>query len=305
MLEKNNYRLGFWLAVGAAAGFSAKAIFVKLAYLVPSVDGGASHIDPVTLLALRMLFAAPVFVIAACRMMNNSGRLLSRDWFALIGVGLAGYYGASILDFWGLQYISAGLERLILFTYPSLTLLLGVAFLKNRFRAREVSALILTYIGVAVAFAHDMKFAGDTRAVWIGAGLVFASSLAYAIYLVGGGQLIARLGSTRFTALAMAISTGATIIHYAIARPWPEVLEQPWEIYALAAGMAIFSTIIPVFMQSAAIKHIGAAHASMVGMLGPVATIFMGWAILDEIFSAWQLLGAVLVIAGIALLIRR
>jgi drug/metabolite transporter (DMT)-like permease len=150
-----------------------------------------------------------------------------------------------------------------------------------------------------------MKFAGDTRAVWIGAGLVFASSLAYAIYLVGGGQLIARLGSTRFTALAMAISTGATIIHYAIARPWPEVLEQPWEIYALAAGMAIFSTIIPVFMQSAAIKHIGAAHASMVGMLGPVATIFMGWAILDEILSAWQLLGAVLVIAGIALLIRR
>lgn len=304
MLEKNNYRLGFWLAVGAAAGFSAKAIFVKLAYLVPSVDGGASHIDPITLLALRMLFAAPVFVIAAYRT-NNSGRLLSRDWLALIGVGLAGYYGASILDFWGLQYISAGLERLILFTYPSLTLLLGVAFLKNRFRAREVLALILTYIGVAVAFAHDIKFAGDTRTVWIGSGLVFASSLAYAIYLVGGGQLIARLGSARFTALAMAISTGATIIHYAIARPWPEVLVQPWEIYALAAGMAIFSTIIPVFMQSAAIKRMGAAHASMIGMLGPVATIFMGWAILDEILSAWQLLGAVLVIGGIALLVRR
>lgn len=304
MLEKHNYRLGFWLAVGAAAGFSAKAIFVKLAYLVPSVDAGASHIDPVTLLALRMLFAAPVFVIAAYRM-NNSGRLLSRDWLALIGVGLAGYYGASILDFWGLQYISAGLERLILFTYPSLTLLLGVAFLKKRFRAREVSALILTYLGIAVAFAHDMKFAGDTRTVWMGAGLVFASSLAYAIYLVGGGQLIARLGSARFTALAMAISTGATIIHYAVARPWPEVLEQPWEIYALAAGMAIFSTIIPVFMQSAAIKHIGAAHASMVGMLGPVATLFMGWAILDEILSVWQLMGAVLVIAGITLLIKR
>lgn len=304
MLDKHNYRLGFWLAVGAAAGFSAKAIFVKLSYLVPTAGGGISHIDPITLLTLRMLFAAPVFAIAAFRT-KHSGQLSARDWLALIVVGLAGYYGASILDFLGLQYISAGLERLILFTYPSLALFLGVAFLGKRFRVREIAALILTYIGVAAAFAHDLSLAGDSETVWIGAGLVFASSLSYAIYLVGGGQLIVRIGSARFTALSMAISTGATLLHYAIARPWPEVFGQPWQIYALAFGMAIFSTIIPVFMQSAAIKHIGAVHASMIGMLGPVATIFMGWAILNEGISGWQLMGAMLVIAGVTLLSRK
>lgn len=304
MPDHKNYRLGFWLAIGAAAGFSAKAIFVKLSYLVPAVDSGASHIDPITLLTLRMLFAAPAFVIAAIRS-RHSEPLTTADWLALAGIGLAGYYGASILDFWGLQFISAGLERLILFTYPSLTLLLGVAFLGKRFGSQEIGALLLTYAGVAVAFAHDMNLAGDLGTVWVGAGLVFASSLSYAIYLVGGGQLIVRLGSARFAALAMAISTAATLIHYALARPLPEILGQPWQIYALAGGMAIFSTVIPVFMQSAAIKHIGAARASMVGMLGPVATIIMGWSILDEGLSVWQLSGAALVILGVSLLGRK
>lgn len=267
-------------------------------------NGGASHIAPITLLTLRMLFAAPAFTIAALKA-NHSDPLSASDWLGLIGVGLAGYYGASILDFLGLQYISAGLERLILFTYPSLTLLLGIVFLGKRFGAREITALVLTYIGVAAAFAHDLTLTGDSGTVWIGAGLVFASSLSYAVYLVGGGQLIVRLGSARFTALAMAISTGATVLHFAVARPWAEILGQPWQIYALAGSMAIFSTVIPVFMQSAAIKYIGAARASMVGMLGPVATIFMGWAILDEGLSVWQFLGALLVIGGIALLGRK
>jgi drug/metabolite transporter (DMT)-like permease len=304
MTEKHHYRLGFWLAIGAAFGFSAKAIFVKLAYLVPPATAGLSHVDAVTLLALRMAFAAPAFGIAALKT-RSAAALTNRQWLALVGVGLAGYYGASILDFWGLMFISAGLERLILFTYPTLTVLLGVVFFAKQLSRREILALFLTYAGIAAAFAHDLGLATDTRSVWIGAGLVFASSLSYAIYLAGGGQLIARLGSGRFTALAMAVATGATFLHYLVARPWDEVFRQPWPIYALAAGMALISTVIPVFMQSAAIKAIGAGRASMIGMIGPLATILLGWLLLDETFSVWQLAGSGFVVLGVVLIGRR
>lgn len=302
--ENRNYRLGFWLAIGAAFGFSAKAIFVKLAYLVPPAVDGLTHVDAITLLALRMAFAAPAFGIAALKT-KSAGALSGRQWAALVVVGLAGYYGASIFDFWGLMFISAGLERLILFTYPTLTVLLGVVFFAKRLTGREIFALVLTYAGIAAAFAHDLNLAADTRTVWTGAALVFASSLSYAVYLSGGGQLIARLGSGRFTALAMAVATAATFLHYLVARPWDEVFRQPWPIYALAAGMALISTVIPVFMQSAAIKAIGAGRASMVGMIGPLATILLGWLLLDETVSAWQLGGSAFVILGVLLIVRR
>ena len=298
--RKAIYRRGFWLAVGAAFGFSFKAILVKLAYRVP----GGVPVDAVTLLALRMAFAAPVFGVAALRT-RSGARLTARQWLALVAVGLAGYYGASILDFWGLHYITAGLERLILFTYPTLTVLMGVVFLGKHLHRREVAALILTYVGVAAAFAHDLQLATDVRSVWIGAGLVFASSLSYAVYLTGGGQLIARLGSARFTALAMAVATLGTLLHYLLARPWDELLHQPWPVYALAFTMAVVSTVLPVFMQSAAIKTLGAGRASLVGMVGPLATILFGWLLLGESLSLWQLGGAVLVIGGILVISRK
>jgi drug/metabolite transporter (DMT)-like permease len=285
--DKHNYRLGFWLAVGAAFGFSAKAIFVKLAYMVPSGGISAGHVDAVTLLALRMLFAAPVFAFAALRS-TSPQPLARRQILTLVGIGLAGYYGASMFDFWGLMYISAGLERLILFTYPSLTLLIGIVFLGERLHRRELVALLITYTGIAAAFTHDLHLAADTRTAWFGVVLVFASSLSYAIYLAGSGALIARLGSLRFTALAMVIATSAVLLHYVLARP-----------------MAMFSTVIPVFMQSAAIRIIGAGRASMIGMLGPMATIGMSWSLLGEAISVWQIGGSLMVIAGVALISRK
>lgn len=296
--RKVAYRTGFWLAVGAAFGFSFKAIFVKLAYLVPG------SVDAVTLLALRMAFAAPVFAMAAIHTRGDAS-LTPRQWLALVGVGLAGYYGASILDFWGLQYITAGLERLILFTYPTLTVLMGVLFFGKRLHRREVLAILLTYLGVAAAFAHDLHLAQEARAVWIGSALVFASSLSYALYLSAGGQFILKLGSARFTALAMAVATVGTLLHYLLARPWNDVLHQSWPIYALAFAMAMVSTVLPVFMQSAAIKALGAGRASLIGMVGPLATIFFGWLFLGEALSLWQLFGALLVIAGILIISRK
>lgn len=299
--SSDSHRAGFWLAIGAAFGFSFKAVLVKLAYTWP----GIRPVDAVTLLALRMAFAAPAFAFAALKTQGAATPLSLKQWLALVLVGLAGYYGASILDFWGLQYVTAGLERLILYTYPTLTILFGVLFFGRRFTRRELLAIVLTYIGIGAAFAHDLHLADDPAIVWLGAGLVFASSLSYSVYLALGGQLIARLGSGRFTALAMGVATAAVFLHYLLARPWLEMAQQPWPIYALAATMALVCTVLPVFMQSAAIKTMDAGRVALIGMIGPLLTIFFGWLMLGEALSWMQFFGAALVIAGVVLVGRK
>lgn len=296
--------LGVWLAVLAAVGFSFKAILVKLAYL-PTADGATvTSISAITLLALRMLFALPAFLIVGLRETRAAPPLTSRDWLMLLVLGLLGYYSASIFDFLGLRYITASLERLILFTYPTLTLLLSALLLGRRIAAREIGALLLCYLGIAAAFAHDLHLSTDQRSVWIGSAFVFASSLTYALYLVGSGPMIARLGSLRFTALAMLMSTLGVLLHFGVSEPLATLL-QPWRIYALAFAMALFSTVLPVFALSAAIRRIGASRAALIGTLGPLLTIAFGWWLLDETISAMQIGGAALVIAGVLLASRR
>lgn len=293
-------RVGVTLAILAALGFSFKAIFVKLAYAVPQ----PVPVDAVTLLSLRMVFALPVFVWVGFQSSRAAPPLSRRDWLMLAALGLLGYYGASILDFIGLRYITAGLERLILFTYPTLTVLIGVLFMGKHLSRREIGALLLSYAGIGLAFAHDLEFAGETRTVLIGAAFVFASSLSYAFYLAGSGPAIQRLGSARFTALAMLVSTLATQLHFFATQPLSALI-QPLPIYAYGAGMALFSTVLPVFMQSSAIRRIGSAKAVMIGTVGPMLTIFFGWWLLDEPMSLAQVLGAGLVLAGVWLVSRR
>lgn len=293
-------RLGVALAILAALGFSFKAIFVKLAYAVPQ----AIPVEAVTLLSLRMVFALPVFVWVGFQSSRSAPPLSRRDWLMLSALGLLGYYGASILDFIGLRYITAGLERLILFTYPTLTVMIGVLFMGKHLSRREVGALLLSYAGIALAFFHDLEFAGETSAVLLGAAFVFASSLSYAFYLAGSAPMIQRLGSARFTALAMLVSTLATQLHFFAAQPLSALI-QPLPIYAYGAGMALFSTVLPVFWQSAAIRRIGSAKAVLIGTLGPVLTIFFGWWLLGEPLSLPQMAGAGLVLAGVLLVSRR
>jgi drug/metabolite transporter (DMT)-like permease len=280
----------------AAFGFSFKAILIKLAY--------PYGVEAVTLLVLRMSFALPVFVWVGFTASRRAPALAQRDWLIVVVLGSLGYYGASILDFIGLQYISAGLERLILFTYPTLTLLFGVVAHRRRVSGREQLAVVLCYAGIAAVFAHDLRLSGDPSIVWIGAGFVFASSVCYAIYLTGSAGMIARLGAARFTALAMLISTTATLGHFAATQSFASLL-QPWPVYALGATMALVSTILPVFAQSAAIRRVGSGQAALVGMVGPLATIGFGALLLDEGISVVQLLGAGLVIAGVAIVSRR
>ncbi|HEX8964391.1 MAG TPA: DMT family transporter [Rhodocyclaceae bacterium] len=289
--------LGFSLALVAAFGFSVKAILIKLAY--------ASYpVAAVTLLALRMAFALPVFAWIGLRESRGAPPLARKDWAALLVLGCLGYYGASIFDFVGLQYITAGLERLILFTYPTLTILISALAFGTAIGRREWAALALCYLGIAAAFAHDLGVNVDSEAVWIGGGFVFASSLSYAVYLAGSARMISRLGAARFTALAMLVSTGATLVHFLVTQPLSELV-QPLPVYGYGFAMAVLSTLIPVFAQSAAIRRIGAGRAALIGTIGPLITIALGWWLLGEAMSVSQWIGAGLVVAGVVIVGRR
>jgi len=287
---------GIALAVVAAFGFSFKAILVKLAY--------PYGVAPVTLLALRMAFALPFFLWIGLASSRGAPPLTGRDWLAVGALGALGYYGASILDFIGLHYISAGLERLILFTYPTLTLLLGALVHGHAVTRREAVALVLCYAGIAAAVAHDLNIGPDGAAVWIGAAFVFASSVSYALYLSGSAGMIGRLGAARFTALAMLVSTSATGAHFIATEPMAALI-QPWPVYVLGAAMGLFSTVLPVFAQSAAIRRIGSGRAALVGMIGPLLTIVFAWLLLGESISSAQVVGVALVTLGIAMVSRR
>lgn len=286
---------GLLLALLAAFGFSLKAIFIKLAY--------PYGVDAITLLALRMGFALPVFLWVGLAEHKAGAALSRQDWGKLLALGCLGYYGASILDFWGLEYISAGLERLILFTYPTLTILIGVLFQGKSFTRREGIAIALCYIGIGFAFLHDLNL-GEPRSVLIGGALVFASSVSYALYLAGSAPMIGRLGAMRFAALAMLFSTAVTLGHFMAAQPFTAFI-QPWPVYGWALAMALFATVIPVFALSAAIRRIGAGQASLFGMVGPILTIGFGWWLLDEPASVEQSIGAIFVVVGILIVSRR
>lgn len=283
------------MALIAALGFSLKAIFVKLAY--------PYGVDAITLLALRMGFSLPVFLWVGLAHRKAGESLTKGDWWQLAMLGCLGYYGASILDFMGLAYISAGLERLILFTYPTLTILIGVFFQGKAFTRREAVAIALSYAGIGFAFAHDLG-QGDARSVWLGGLLVFGSSVSYALYLSGSAPMIARLGAMRFSALAMLVSSAVVLVHFAAVQPLSAFI-QPLPVYGWGLAMAAFSTVIPVFAQSSAIRHFGAGKASLFGMIGPMLTIGFGWWLLDEAISSAQMIGAGLVVAGILIVSRK
>ncbi|NTV10097.1 MAG: DMT family transporter [Zoogloea sp.] len=285
--------LGVAFAVLGAVGFSFKAILVKLAY--------PYGVDAVTLLAMRMGLALPFFVLMGIRD-TRRGRapLVGMDFAWLFGLGLTGYYLASYLDFVGLQYITAALERLILFSYPTIVVVVSALFLGKPISRRAVGALALCYLGIALAVSHDMELSGTAQDVAIGGALVFASSVSYALYLMGNGQVVGRLGATRVTAWASSFACLLCLAHFGLTRPL-SALSQPWPVYALAIGMAFFSTVLPVWLVTEAIRRLGAGPVSLIGTLGPVITILLGWLILDESLGLFQLFGAALVVAGVTL----
>jgi drug/metabolite transporter (DMT)-like permease len=282
------------LAMAGAIAFSGKAIIVKLAY--------RHGVDAVTLIMLRMLFALPLFVALAWWAGRGKPPLTARDWKMVFVLGFLGYYLSSFLDFAGLQYISASLERLILYLGPTLVLLLGRVLFGRRVARGQLAALAISYAGVLLVFGHELRL--DAANTGLGAALVFASTLSYALYLLYSGEEVRRLGALRLTGLATSVACLLCIVQFLLLRPWQAALQVAQPVLWLSLLNATLCTFAPVLMVMMAIERIGAAMASQAGMIGPLSTIALGVLILGEPFNFWIAAGTVLVLGGVALLAR-
>ena len=284
---------GLVLAAAGSIAFSGKAIIVKLAY--------RHGVDAVTLIMYRMLFALPMFALLAWWAGRGKPALTRRDRVAIVGLGFSGYYLASFLDFAGLQFISASLERLILYLNPTLVLALGVVVFRRKVTRGQLMALAASYSGVALVFGHEVQLVGPHVA--LGAALVFGSAVSYALYLVYSGEEVRRLGALRLTGLATSVACLLCIAQFLLLRPLSAMAVAPQVIW-LSLLNATACTFAPVLMVMMAIERVGATMAAQTGMIGPLSTITMGVLILGEPFTAWIAAGTLMVLAGIWLLAR-
>jgi len=286
-----NFLLGaMWIFLGAIL-FSTKAILVKLAY--------RHGIDSISLLALRMSFSLPFFLIIGflSRKRWTASNLEQKDYLVVLAAGILGYYAASFFDFLGLKYVTAGIERLVLYVYPTLVLLIGAIFLKEKIKKVQLIALLMTYVGVAIAFLDKAAFAGSSN-FWLGVGLVFLAALTYAIYIVLGGKYIPRLGTLRYTVLTMTAACLFVLAHH-YANHRLQLFHFSAEIYWLSFLMAAFATVIPAFMISEGIRLVGSSNAAIIGSIGPISTIILAYFFLGEAFGYFQFMGTVVVIVGV------
>ncbi|RZL87954.1 MAG: DMT family transporter [Variovorax sp.] len=286
---------GLALATLGAIAFSGKAIIVKLAYRY--------DVDAVTLIMLRMLFALPLFALMAWWAGRGKPALTRRDWLGVLGLGFSGYYLASFLDFAGLAYITASLERLILYLNPTLVLLFGWLVYRRRITRWQAAGMAVSYTGVLLVFGHEVQLGQSAGAAW-GTLLVFLSAVSYAAYMVASGEFVKRLGSLRLVGLATSVACLLCIAQFALLRPMSAATRVAPEVIWLSILNATVCTALPVLAVMMAIERIGPAMAAQTGMVGPISTILMGVAILGEPFTAWIAAGTALVIAGIFVFTR-
>jgi drug/metabolite transporter (DMT)-like permease len=273
--------------------FSAKAIVVKLCYQY--------GVDSATVLSLRMLFSLPFFWVAVwwSSRQHQPSPMAKQDILSIIFLGFVGYYLSSYLDFLGLQYITVGLERIILYLNPTIVLLISMLFLKKKIHKQQWLALLLAYAGVTIVFSHDLHTMGPSIA-W-GGMLVFLSAISYAVYLIFAGEIVGRVGSIRLVAYASASSTFFSTVQALILNPthlWTQVPE----VYQLSLFNALFCTFMPMLMVMIAVNRIGSSLTAQAGMLGPIATIFLGWFFLGEKITFIQVIGMLVVLCGVAIL---
>ncbi len=283
---------GVLFALAGTIAFAFRPVLIKLGY-------AAHPVSATTLLFLRMTLALPFFVATAW-WLRGAAPMQRRDWLGIVGLGFLGYYLASLLDFLGLQYVPAGLGRLIMFLYPTLVVLLSFAFLGKKPAAREIAALAVCYAGIALVVASPLDAAPQQRLYLAGVLLVFASAMCYAVYLVAGSQLVKRVGSMRFTAYTMIVSTAPAIAQF-LALESAAALELPQAVWGYAILLATACTVLPVFLVAESLKRIGANQFALIGALGPVTTVLADFALLEGALAPLQLFGGALVIAGVLL----
>ncbi|MCE2857095.1 MAG: DMT family transporter [Comamonadaceae bacterium] len=284
----SQFTTGLLLAAAGSIAFSGKAIIVKLAY--------RHGVDAITLVMFRMLFAVPFFIAMAWWAGRGKPALTRADWWGVLGLGFSGYYISSFLDFLGLQYISASLERLILYLNPTLVLILGWVLYKRKITSRQAVAMAVSYSGVLLVFGHEVSLEGEN--VSLGALLVLGSAITYAIYLSYSGQLVQRLGSLRLAGLATTVACFFCILQFVLLKPMSALNVAP-EVIWLSMLNATACTVLPVLMVMMAIERIGPGLTSQIGMIGPMSTLTMGAFWLNETFNMWILTGTALVLGGV------
>ena len=289
-------QVGLLLALAGALFFTSKGIVAKLLY--------REGVDATTVMGLRMLLSAPLFALIASLTWRSTPALTGSDGLKILGLGFVGYYVSSFLSFAGLQYISAGLERLVMFLHPTVVLLMGWVWFKRRISAHQWLSMGFCYAGIVAVFWNDVHVSGDANAIALGTALIFGSTLTYGVYMLLSGEMVSKYGSLRLVSLAMLASTLFTLTHYAIARPFTELFAQAPTVWRLSAINAVFCTVFPVTLMMLAIKRLGAGPVSQMAMVGPVATLGLGYWILGEPITGLQVLGTALVMVGIVVLSR-
>ncbi|OJW36878.1 MAG: hypothetical protein BGO54_06780 [Sphingobacteriales bacterium 46-32] len=295
-MKSNQYMAGFLITLIGAILFSTKAIIVKLAF-------AHTTIDALTLLTLRMAFSLPFYVAAAWIGSSRSERprFTKRQWIYIISLGLFGYYLSSLFDFVGLRYVSAGLERLILFLYPTFAVLINVWFFKESISRLQQFALALTYVGIGIAYFGEVKIDGSSGDIYWGSFLIFLCAITYSIYIAGSGRMVKQVGPTKFTAYAMLAATGGIFMHFILAGNYAQ-LSQVGDSWYYGLLLALIATVIPTFMLSAGMKLIGTNNVAIISAIGPVSTILQAhWILGEPIFGA-QIAGTLLVVIGVILI---
>lgn len=287
-------RWGLAFAIVGAIAFSGKAILAKLMY--------RHGVDAVMVLFWRMAFALPFFLVMARHAGRGKPPLDGRDLRQILLLGFFGYYLASYLDFLGLQYVSASLERLILYLNPTLVLLIGWFWHGRKVGRGQIIALVVSYLGVVLAFAHEVRFDGLRTA--IGGALVFGSALSYAIYLSGSQAAVQRLGSLRLVGWASSVACLLCIVQGFVLKTPAELGATPGPVLGWSMLNATVCTVVPMLLVMMGIERLGSTTAAQVGMVGPVSTVLMGVWVLGEPFTLWMALGTGLVMTGVALLVR-
>ncbi len=297
-LKSNNTLIpvaGFIIAFAGSILFSTKAIIVKKAF-------EQTHTDALTLLTLRMGFSLPFFIGAAilAATKKDNVKLTGKHWASIVGLGIIGYYLSSLFDFMGLQYISAGLERLILFLYPGFVVLINAAVFKQKISGIQKIALALTYLGIAIAFFGELKIDFNNPRFIKGGLLIFMCAITFSIYIVGSGKIIPLVGATKFTAYTMLAATAGIFLHFLLAGNYGEVPAGN-SFWGYGFLLAIIATVIPGFLISNAMKRIGSNNVAIVSSIGPVSTIIQAHFVLGERIFLEQVMGTILVIAGVLL----
>ncbi|MDP1763650.1 MAG: DMT family transporter [Sediminibacterium sp.] len=295
-MDKKITLTGFFITLTGAILFSTKAIFVKLAFQ-------STQVDAVTLLTLRMLFALPFYLFAAWLVSKkeNQVRLTKKEWVYIVGLGILGYYLSSLFDFIGLQYVSAGLERLILFLYPTFAILINTFFFHSKLSRIQLLSLVLTYLGIGIAYFGELQIDTSNPKFFFGSLMIFLCAITYSFYLVGTGRMVQRVGVTRYTAYAMLAATAGIFINFILTHTI-QAIPYSLTLTGYAIALALIATVLPSFLMSNGMKRIGSNNVSIITSIGPVSTIIQAHFFLGEKIMAAQVLGTTLVIAGVILI---